>query len=203
MTETPYALAHDYALMVPAPDGVDAVISEVMARHQDELDAALEPFDVSLDDLVQATWMRFVRVGDVEALRSPSRDAAAAMRGAVDEGIAQGVAALAEACDPSVCDADCSMRRAEAAANADASRGGCCGSGEACSSAACTGTPRASAPAVDGVYMTDLLRDPEPFGERINPEPRNDAGVFGAPRRAHFDDADRAPMYGGRDEDGF
>ena len=138
MTDTRPALAHDYALMVPAPEGVDRAISEVMARHRAELDEALRPFGVALDDLAQATWMRFVRFGDVVPLGAPADDRPA---------------------------------------------GGCCGSGEACSSAACTGTPRASAPAVDGVYMTDLLRDPEPFGERIDvhPEPRQDAAVFGAP----------------------
>lgn len=74
---SPPALAHGESLIVPAPEGVDRAISEVMARHQDELDAALAPFDVSLDDLVQATWMRFVRVADVVALGSnPDLDAA-------------------------------------------------------------------------------------------------------------------------------
>ena len=139
MTDTRPALAHGEPIIVVAPEGVDRAISEVMGRHRAELDEALQPFGVALDDLVQATWMRFVRFGDVVPLGAPADD--------------------------------------------DRPAGGCCGSGEACSSAACTGTPRASAPAVDGVYMTDLLRDPEPFGERIDvhPEPRQDAAVLGAP----------------------
>jgi len=212
---SPPAMAFGEPIIVPAPEGVDRAISEVMARHQDELDAALEPFDVSLDTLVQATWMRFVTVADVTALGSnPDLDAApwrryargeltydeAVMLGGPLEGpvpedslaarlsspsikrepgvpmgeqVERSLPLLqrdAEACDPSVCDAGCSMRRAEAAA----------------------------APAVDGVYMTDQLRDPEPFGERIDvaslpahragdarrevfPEPRQDSQVFGAP----------------------
>ena len=113
MTDTRPALAHDYALMVPAPDGVDRAISEVMARHRAELDEALQPFGVTLDDLLQPTWMRFVRVGDVVPLGAPADDRPA---------------------------------------------GGCCGSGEACSSVACTGTPR-----------------------EVFPEPRQDAAVLGAP----------------------
>lgn len=134
MTDTRPALAHDYALMTPAPDGVDRAISEVMSRHEAELNEALQPFGVALDDLLQPTWMRVVRFGDVVPL---------------DTG---GKLFIPD----------------------DRPAGGCCGSGEACSSTACTGTPRAAAPAVDGVYMTDLLRDPEPFGERIDlPETRD------------------------------
>lgn len=130
MTDTRPALAHGEPIIVVAPEGVDRAISEVMSRHRAELDEALQPFGVALDDLVQATWMRFVRFGDVVPLDDYP--------------------------------------------TADRPAGGCCGSGEACSSAACTGTPRAAAPAVDGVYMTDLLADPEPFGERIDlPETRD------------------------------
>lgn len=100
------ALAFDYTLMVPAPDGVDGAIAEVMGAHQAEFDAALEPFGVTLDDLAQATWMRFVRIGDVRA------------------------AWLGNGASP---DPD----------------------------------PEVRIPAPDGVYATDQLRDPEPFGERI------------------------------------
>ena len=63
----PYAMAHGEPLMVPAPDGVETAISAVMARHRDELDVALRPYGLALDDLLQPTWLRFVRVGDVEA----------------------------------------------------------------------------------------------------------------------------------------
>lgn len=62
------ALAFAEPLIVPAPEGVDNAISEVMARHEDEFNAALEPFGVELGELMQATWMRFVRIGDVQAL---------------------------------------------------------------------------------------------------------------------------------------
>ena len=114
MTDTRPALAHGEPIIVVAPEGVDRAISEVMGRHRAELDEALQPFGVALDDLVQATWMRFVRFGDVVPLGAPADD--------------------------------------------DRPAGGCCGSGEACSSAACTGTPR-----------------------EVFPEPRQDAAVFGAP----------------------
>ena len=87
----------------------------------------------------------------------------------------------------------------------------------ACSASDCAGTP--AAPVVDGVYVTDQLRDPEGFGERIDddlptddgdafraalveelgprevfPEPRQDAAAFGAPRIS-----DRAPKMGTAD----
>lgn len=62
------ALAFNMTLMVPAPEGVDDAISEVMGRHEDEFNAALEPFGVTLGVLAQATWMRLVRTGDVQAL---------------------------------------------------------------------------------------------------------------------------------------
>ena len=156
MTDTRYALAHGEPIVVVAPEGVDAAISEVMARHRAELDEALAPFGVALDDLMQATWMRVVRFADVVPLGDPP---------VTEEEVARTVLPLLDGLDD------------------DRPAGGCCGSGEACSSAACTGTPRAAAPAVDGVYMTDLLRDPGPFGERIDvhPEPRQDAAVLGAP----------------------
>lgn len=210
MTETPYAIAHEYALMVPAPDGVDDAISAVFAAHEAELDAALAPFGITMEDLLQPTWMRAVRIGDVEALRSPAAAAAEGMRGAVDEGIAAGVDLLAsryhccgpgeacsssgcsgehliasgggwtapsevvrsyldaEACDPSVCDADCSMRRAEAAADEE---------------------HMSRAEAIDAGLLTE---DGAPI---VSPEPRNDAAVFGAPRSG----SDRAPKMGTAD----
>ena len=101
MTDTRPALAHGEPIIVVAPEGVDRAISEVMGRHRAELDEALQPFGVALDDLVQATWMRFVRFADVVPL---------------DTG---GKLLMPD----------------------DRPAGGCCGSGEACSSAACTGTP--------------------------------------------------------------
>lgn len=119
MTDTRPALAHGEPIIVVAPEGVDRAISEVMGRHRAELDEALQPFGVALDDLVQATWMRFVRFGDVVPLDSSGK--------------------LFIPDD-------------------DRPAGGCCGSGEACSSAACTGTPR-----------------------EVFPEPRQDAAVLGAP----------------------
>ena len=64
------ALAFAEPLIVPAPEGVDRAISEVMARHEDEFNAALEPFGVELGELMQATWMRFVRIGDVQQVPS-------------------------------------------------------------------------------------------------------------------------------------
>ena len=63
------AFAHGEPLVVPAPDGVDAAISTVMARHRDELDVALRPYGVELRDLLEPTWMRIVRLEDVEAFR--------------------------------------------------------------------------------------------------------------------------------------
>lgn len=71
MTDTRPALAHGEPIIVVAPEGVDRAISEVMGRHRAELDEALQPFGVALDDLVQATWMRLVRFGDVVPLGAP------------------------------------------------------------------------------------------------------------------------------------
>lgn len=73
---TAIALAHDEVLAVVAPDGVEAAISAVMARHEDELNVALRPYGVELRDLLQPAWMRIVRIGDVEAFR-PIAEAAA------------------------------------------------------------------------------------------------------------------------------
>lgn len=70
MTDTRIAFAHREPLMVPAPDGVNDAISAVMAAHRAELDEALAPFGVSLDDLLQPTWMRVVRMSDVEPINS-------------------------------------------------------------------------------------------------------------------------------------
>lgn len=149
MTDTRPALAHDYALMTPAPDGVDHAISDVMARHEAELDEALRPFGVALSDLLQPTWMRVVRFGDVIPLVSPSEARAAA---------------------------EVARHGAEPSTAAKlASAGGCCGSGEACSSVACTDTPFAATPAVDGVYVTDLQRDSESFGALLD-TPADEAG---------------------------
>lgn len=240
MTEpSPAAIAHGETLIVPAPEGVDDAISAVMARHRAELDEALAPFDVTLDELVQATWMRFVRFADVVPLGAPAAspdvdeagaractaaaaaDAAASaglgfrladadsLRPSPADAVRAGVAEVfsdlpaqplaegmtdaerevartvlpllgglddGEACDPTSCASGCSRRAAlpethgshDDRAGAPGSAIGCCGSGEACSSAACTGTPVVAAPMVDGVYVTDQLRDPEPFGERID-----------------------------------
>lgn len=83
MTEpSPSAFAHGEALIVPAPEGVDDAISAVMARHRAELDEALAPFDVTLDELVQATWMRFVRIADVAPLGAPAASPTADEAGA-------------------------------------------------------------------------------------------------------------------------
>ncbi len=68
MTDTRPALAHGEPIIVVAPEGVDAAISGVMSAHRAELDAALEPFGVALDDLLQPTWMRIVRFADVVPL---------------------------------------------------------------------------------------------------------------------------------------
>lgn len=118
MTDTRPALAHGEPIIVVAPEGVDRAISEVMGRHRAELDEALQPFGVALDDLVQATWMRFVRFADVVPLDSSGK----------------------------------------LFVPDDRPAGGCCGSGEACSSPTCTGTPR-----------------------EVFPEPRQDAAVLGSP----------------------
>ena len=184
MTESPYALAHEYPLMVPAPDGVDAAIAAVMSRHREELDQALAAFGVELDDLLQPTWMRAVRVGDVEALRSPS-SLSDQLAEAASRPLREPCCGPGEACSSPEC-----TGRALLPLVVD---------GEACDPAACGGgcSRSAAAPAADGVYVTDQLRDVESFGE-VFPEPRQDAAVFGAPRVS-----DRAPMYGGRDEDGF
>ena len=63
------AFAHGEVLAVVAPDGVETAISAVMARHRDELDVALRPYGVELRDLLEPTWMRIVRLEDVEAFR--------------------------------------------------------------------------------------------------------------------------------------
>ena len=112
MTDTRPALAHGEPIIVVAPEGVDRAISEVMGRHRAELDEALQPFGVALDDLVQATWMRFVRFGDVVPLGAPA---------VTEEEVARTALPLLDGLDD------------------DCPAGGCCGSGEACSSAACTG----------------------------------------------------------------
>lgn len=65
---TAIALAHNEVLAVVAPDGVDAAIARVMARHRDELDVALRPYGVELRDLLQPAWMRVVRFEDVQGL---------------------------------------------------------------------------------------------------------------------------------------
>lgn len=131
MTDTRPALAHGEPIIVVAPEGVDRAISDVMARHEAELDEALAPFGVALDDLLQPTWMRIVRFADVVPLGggAPTEDQ-----------VARTVLPLLDGLDD------------------DRPAGGCCGSGEACSSAACTGTPR-----------------------EVFPEPRQDAAVLGAP----------------------
>jgi len=144
MTEnaTPHdgpAMAHGYGLMVPAPDGVDGAMAEVIGKHQAEFNAALEPFGVSIDVLVRATWMRFVRVGEVVA--------------AYNGGVVPPEAPASEREEPP----------------------NCCGAGEFACSPTCsapywTEVERAaaqevaSAPAVDGVYVTDLPRESEGFG---------------------------------------
>lgn len=202
MTESPYAIAHDFALMVPAPDGVDDAIAEVMARHEAELDAVLERYGVALGDLLQPTWMRAVRVGDVEALRSPATappwERYAAGELTYDEAVRLGGPLEGPVPDR-----------------------GCCGPGEACSSPACTGAPVDDGEACDpeacgggcsrGGWVAPgdvtLPAEGEPIPEvsvvrsprEVFPEPRQDAAVFGAPDLA----ARRAPMYGGRDEDGL
>lgn len=110
------AAAHGFALLAPAPDGVDAAIASVMQRHRAELERALAGFGLELDDLCQPTWMRIVRVGDVEAFTPAApADQERATLPLLDHG---------EGCIPETC------------------AGACCGPGEACSSAACTGTPR-------------------------------------------------------------
>ena len=62
------AFAHGEVLAVVAPDGVETAISAVMARHEDELNVALKPYGVELRDLLEPTWMRLVRLEDVEGL---------------------------------------------------------------------------------------------------------------------------------------
>lgn len=271
---SPLAMAFGEPIIVPAPEGVDRAISEVMARHQDELDAALEPFDVSLDTLVQATWMRFVTVADVTALGSnPDLDAAPWRRYARGELTYDEAVLLGGPLEPDVPEDSLAARLSSPSIKREpgapmgeqverslpllgAPRAG---GSTGCASGGCSSCS-AAAPAVDGVYVTDQLRDPEPFGERIDdgklsreeaiaaglltedgepstdalgaaqaavvaghaeegcsgcaaihdvaqsiggqaaprevfPEPRQDAAVFGAPVRA--------PMYGGRDEDGI
>ena len=114
MTDSRPALAYGEPLVTVAPEGVDDAISGVMSAHRAELDAALEPFGVALDDLLQPTWMRIVRFADVVPLGggAPTEDQ-----------VARTVLPLLDGLDD------------------DRPAGGCCGSGEACSSAACTGTP--------------------------------------------------------------
>lgn len=167
MTESPYAVAHDFALMVPAPDGVDDAIAAVMARHEAELDAVLERYGVALGDLLQPTWMRSVRVGDVEALRSPS-SLSDQLAEAASRPLREPCCGPGEACSSPECTGRALLPLAV--------------DGEACDPAACGGgcSRSAAAPAVDGVYVTDQLRDVESFGE-VFPEPRQDAAVLGAP----------------------
>lgn len=120
MTETPYAIAHGFAIVVPAPEGVGRAISQVMERHEEELSAALEPFGLSLTDLLEPTWMRAVKGADVEVVRSP--DAAVItpeQRAAFETFVAE--VPLTEVPDLL------------------APRGGCCGSGIPCSPEFCGG----------------------------------------------------------------
>jgi len=139
MTDSPAAIAHGFALMVPAPDGVDDAISEVMARHKAELDAVLERYGVQLRDLLQPTWMRIVHVGDVEALRAPegNRGEALTFTEYID-GVSEGDERTALPLAGGGC----------AGASCVSSGGGCggaalctCGPGMACSSPSCQGTP--------------------------------------------------------------
>lgn len=116
MTDTRPALAYGQHLITVAPEGVDDAISGVMARHEAELDEALAPFGVALSDLLQPTWMRIVRFGDVTPLGFTKT--------VTEDGVARTVLPLLDGLD------------------GDRPAGGCCGSGAACSSAACTGTPR-------------------------------------------------------------
>jgi hypothetical protein len=175
-------MAFGEPIIVPAPEGVDRAISEVMARHQDELDAALEPFDVSLDTLVQATWMRFVTVADVVALGSnPDLDAAPWRRYARGELTYDEAVQLGGPLEEPVPEDSLAARLSSPSIKREpgvpmgeqierslpllgAPRSG---GSTGCASGGCSSCS-AAAPAVDGVYMTDQLRDPEPFGERID-----------------------------------
>ena len=165
MTESPYALAHDFALMVPAPDGVDAAIAEVMSRHEAELDEALRPYGVALVDLLQPTWMRAVRVGDVEALRSPGAGLLVMPDEDAPLGDAEADATFADALVDE-------MSRPLLPLASDRPAGGCCGSGEACSSAACTGAPHDGFTS-DGHATTETSAFIEAIADRARDEARD------------------------------
>lgn len=149
MTDTRPALAHGEPIIVVAPEGVDRVISEVMGRHRAELDEALQPFGVALDDLLQPTWMRVVRFGDVVPLDTggkllvPDEDDYAGPITSPPRAYDDAAPRCADGCGACAIDALPGVPRStpavEAALEDAAPAGGCCGSGEACSSAACTG----------------------------------------------------------------
>lgn len=65
---TRYAVvAGNGPLLLPAGDDVDDAMSEVINDHREAFDAALEPFGLTLDSLAQATWMRWVRLDEVQS----------------------------------------------------------------------------------------------------------------------------------------
>lgn len=129
---SPPALAFGEPVIVVAPDGVDGAMAGVIGRHAEEFNAALEPFGVTLEDLVRATWMRFVRVADVTPLGSnPDLDAAPWRRYARGELTYDEAVQLGGPLEADVPEGYAPIR----------------------------------IPAPDGVYPTDQLADPEPFGE--------------------------------------
>lgn len=81
-----YAVAGGGLLVIPAGDEVDNAMSGVVAAHRSAFDAALQPFGLTLDSLLQATWMRWVRVDEIEpfALLSQANADLAAARAGVD-----------------------------------------------------------------------------------------------------------------------
>lgn len=70
--EITYAVAFGEFLVAPAPEGVDAAISRVIARHRDEVNEALAPFGLTMEDLMRPAWMRVVRVDDVVPFTGPT-----------------------------------------------------------------------------------------------------------------------------------
>jgi hypothetical protein len=66
-----HALAHDYALQVPLSDEAEAALRGVVEAHLDAFDAALEPFGLTMADVLLPTWMRAVYVEDVVPFAGP------------------------------------------------------------------------------------------------------------------------------------
>lgn len=195
-----HALAHDWPLQVPLSDEAEAALRGVVEAHLDAFDAALEPFGLSMSDVLLPTWMRAVYVEDVVAFGPPpsvaetplssvlvsdawhryargelTYDEAMLLGGPLAEPVPEDSLATRLSSPASVADVAATEAWPGEAAERSAAQLPLLGAPRAggstgCASGGCSScsAETAAAPAVDGVYVTDQLRDPEPFGERID-----------------------------------